>query len=403
MPPRKTATASTALAVTLLATPALAPTARSATAPAGSLYAAARERAAASADPPAGLVEALSRDLQISDDQAGVRLLNETAAADVEPQLRALLGPTYGGAWVTGPTSTMIAATTDRNQVPAITRAGVQARVVSRSLQQLNRVKAALDRASATAPRTAPIWYVDLPGNRVVVLSSTPTTARAWVDAVGVSTSAVEVVRSDEKPALFYDVRGGDGYYIDSRARCSIGFAVTKAGSPGGFVSAGHCGSEGATTAGTDWVPQGTFRGSSFPGNDYSWVEVGTNWTPLGEVDAYSAGMLPVRGSTAALVGSSVCRSGSTTHYHCGTVQQVDTSVTYSQGTVYEATRTDVCAEPGDSGGSFISGDQAQGVTSGGAGNCTKGGITYFQPVNEILTTYGLTLATAPAPPASNL
>jgi streptogrisin C len=50
------------------------------------------------------------------------------------------------------------------------------------------------------------------------------------------------------------------------------------------------------------------------------------------------------------------------------------------------------CAEPGDSGGSVISGNQAQGVTSGVTGNCTSGGTTWFQPINEILSTYGLSL-----------
>jgi hypothetical protein len=54
-----------------------------------------------------------------------------------------------------------------------------------------------------------------------------------------------------------------------------------------------------------------------------------------------------------------------------------------------------VCAEGGDSGGSFITGDQAQGVTSGGYGNCSSGGRTWFQPINEILRAYGLTLLTA--------
>jgi hypothetical protein len=52
-------------------------------------------------------------------------------------------------------------------------------------------------------------------------------------------------------------------------------------------------------------------------------------------------------------------------------------------------------SEPGDSGGSFISGDQAQGVTSGGSGDCSSGGTTFFQPVNEILSTFGLTLVTS--------
>jgi streptogrisin C len=58
-------------------------------------------------------------------------------------------------------------------------------------------------------------------------------------------------------------------------------------------------------------------------------------------------------------------------------------------------TQTTVCAEPGDSGGSFFSGDQAQGVTSGGSGDCRGGGTTFFQPVNEILQTFGLSLNTA--------
>ena len=57
--------------------------------------------------------------------------------------------------------------------------------------------------------------------------------------------------------------------------------------------------------------------------------------------------------------------------------------------------RSNACAEPGDSGGSWISGNQAQGVTSGGTGNCTSGGTMWFQPVNPILQRYGLSLTTS--------
>ena len=81
--------------------------------------------------------------------------------------------------------------------------------------------------------------------------------------------------------------------------------------------------------------------------------------------------------------------------WHCGTVQAKNQTVRYAQGTVYGLTRTNVCAEPGDSGGSWLSGNQAQGVTSCGSGNCTSGGTTYFQPVNEILSAYGLRLVTS--------
>ncbi|HTJ32155.1 MAG TPA: carbohydrate-binding protein [Dactylosporangium sp.] len=72
--------------------------------------------------------------------------------------------------------------------------------------------------------------------------------------------------------------------------------------------------------------------------------------------------------------------------------------MTYSQGTVTGLVRSNACAEPGDSGGSWLSGSQAQGVTSGGSGNCTSGGTMYYQPVNEILQAYGLTLLTTGGP-----
>ena len=104
---------------------------------------------------------------------------------------------------------------------------------------------------------------------------------------------------------------------------------------------------------------------------------------------------MTVGGSAEAAVGASVCRSGSTTGWRCGTIQAKNQTVRYSQGAVYGMTRTNACAEPGDSGGSWISGNQAQGVTSGGSGNCSSGGTTYFQPVNEILSRYGLSLVTS--------
>ena len=76
--------------------------------------------------------------------------------------------------------------------------------------------------------------------------------------------------------------------------------------------------------------------------------------------------------------------------------------MTYPQGTVNGLIRTNVCAEPGDSGGSLIAGNQAQGVTSGGSGNCSSGGTTYFQPVNEILQAYSLTLVTGGGTPPTH-
>jgi streptogrisin D len=66
--------------------------------------------------------------------------------------------------------------------------------------------------------------------------------------------------------------------------------------------------------------------------------------------------------------------------------------VNYAEGSVSGLIRTTVCAEPGDSGGSLYAGTSALGLTSGGSGNCSSGGTTYFQPVVEPLSVYGVSV-----------
>ncbi len=338
----------------------------------------------AAGQPSPSMIEALQRDLGITAEQAHTRLANEARAAGTEAALSKALGDTYAGAWLNGDASQLLVATSDAATAGAIRAKGAQPVVVSRSLSQLNTLKDRLDQAPAQAQAGASLWYVDIPSNSVVVLAKQQAAGEALLAAAGVSGDAVRVQVSAEQPQTFVNLRGGDPYYIGG-SRCSIGFSVTKGSTPG-FVSAGHCGRTGQTTSN----PSGTFQGSSFPGNDYSWVAT-PGHTPQPWVKSGSTNVI-VKGSTQATVGASICRSGSTTGWHCGTIQQHNTSVTYSQGTVSGVTRTNVCAEPGDSGGSFISGSQAQGVTSGGSGNCSSGGTTYYQPVNEILQVYGLTL-----------
>ncbi|MEW9527227.1 S1 family peptidase [Microbispora sp. NPDC049125] len=383
---RRTVIAGCALTVTafaMAATPAMAEPAP----------AAAGVSASSAVKPPPSLIEAMQRDLGISAAEAEARIANESRAAATETAVQAKIGDSFAGSWVTGPASaTQVVATTDATKASAILTAGAQPTIVGRSLSALTAAKEALDKAAASAPASTSAWYVDVRTNSVVVQSSQPAEAEAFVAASGADKAAVRVVQSSEQPRTFYDVRGGDAYYIANAARCSVGFSVRR-GSTNGFVSAGHCATVGSSLTGYNRVAMGSFQGYSFPGNDYSWAAVNSNWTPRPWVRG-SSGNVTVSGSTVAVVGASICRSGSTTGWHCGTVQQRNTSVRYSQGTVSEVTRTNVCAEPGDSGGPFISGSQAQGVTSGGSGNCSSGGTTYFQPVNEILSVYGLTLVT---------
>jgi streptogrisin C len=345
-------------------------------------------QAAPPAQPQPAVIEALQRDLGLTAEQAVTRLANESRAMSAESNLSKALGDKYAGSWLNADASKLSVATSDASAAGAIQAQGAQPVVVSRTLTELNAIKDKLDQASAEAKAGASLWYVDVPTNSIVVQAAEQAGAEALVAAAGVDKNAVRVTVAAEQPQPYINIIGGLAYYIGG-SRCSVGFSVTRGSTPG-FVTAGHCGRAGnATTS-----PSGTFQGSSFPGNDYAWVAT-PGHTPQPWVRGSGGANVIVRGSTQAVVGSSICRSGSTTGWRCGTVQQHNTSVRYSQGTVSGLTRTNVCAEPGDSGGSFISGDQAQGVTSGGYGNCSSGGETWFQPVNPILARYGLTLQTA--------
>lgn len=339
------------------------------------------------------VLKAMQRDLGLTAAQAEARLINEAEAGAVAGALRNALGRDFAGAWVHGATSAgLTVATTDASDVPAIEARGAWAEVVRHSAGELDSAKARLDRAAKkAATRDAPVWYVDVRSNAVVVRAVRPDAAKALVSAAGVASSLVQIEKTRERPRPLYDLVGGDPYYMGGR--CSIGFPITK-GTQQGFATAGHCGRAGTATTGYNQVAQGTFQASIFPGRDMAWVATNSQWTATPYVKGQGGQRIGVGGSTQSPVGASICRSGSTTGWHCGTIQQHNTSVTYPEGTISGVTRTTVCAEPGDSGGSYISGSQAQGVTSGGSGNCRSGGTTFHQPINPLLQQFGLTLKT---------
>ncbi|GAB3448010.1 S1 family peptidase [Actinophytocola sediminis] len=337
-----------------------------------------------------GLVTSMSRDLGLTEEQATARVRHEAAAIRLEPAARAAAGADFGGSWYDQERGALVVGLTGDAHAEAVRATGAEVQTVEHTLATLEAAKARLDRGGA--PADVASWHVDPMAGRVVVSVVRGSTADAEVRAFLGQAGPVKVVEVAARPEPFAaGTVGGDPFYINGNTRCSIGFSVN-----GGFVTAGHCGGTGSSVAGWDGSAMGSFAGSSFPGNDYAFVRIGNGWWTVPVVLGW--GTVPdqlVRGSGEAPVGSSICRSGSTTHWHCGQVLAKNETVNYAQGAVHQMTKTSVCAQPGDSGGSFITGDQAQGVTSGGWGNCSTGGETWFQPVNEILGVYGLSLVTA--------
>ncbi|WP_436494446.1 S1 family peptidase [Actinokineospora sp. HUAS TT18] len=334
---------------------------------------------------------------------AAAQALDATASADTlataEQTLRTSLGGAYANSWLDTATGKFTVGVTDANRAGEVRAAGAVAKVVKHSAATLSVVQSTLDARKASVPDSVTGWYVDPAANQVVVsvLRGDPA-GLAWAKASG--NSALRVEHVTEAPRPLWNIIGGQAIYFGS-GRCSVGFNARNSAGTRYVITAGHCTNLGGTVSGVGGTI-GPVAGSSFPTNDYGIIRVSSSTavsTPL--VDRYSSGTdVTVAGSTVTQVGGTVCRSGSTTGWRCGTVQAFNQTVNYGGGQiVYGLTRTSACAQPGDSGGSFVSAVvsgrvQAQGMTSGGSGNCTTGGTTFFQPVREALSAYGLTLYT---------
>ncbi|AQA11071.1 S1 family peptidase [Streptomyces samsunensis] len=233
-------------------------------------------------------------------------------------------------------------------------------------------------------------WYVDKATNKLVVTadSSVSQSEIAKIkNTAGTSADAIEVKRTSGKIQKL--ISGGDAIYASSW-RCSLGFNVRNSSGANYFVTAGHC----TDGAGTWWSNSGhtttigPTAGSSFPTNDYGLVRYSGSVSPEGTV-----GSQDITSAANPTVGQTVTRRGSTTGIHSGRVTALNATVNYGNGDiVYGMIQTTVCAEPGDSGGPLYAGSTALGLTSGGSGNCTSGGTTFFQPVVEALNAYGVSV-----------
>ncbi|MBA3524915.1 MAG: S1 family peptidase [Geodermatophilaceae bacterium] len=253
-------------------------------------------------------------------------------------------------------------------------------------------LQGALDRLNRDALIAGTAWSVDPTTNQVVISADATVTGdkRTRLDAV---TSALgERVRVESAPGtLSLQVNGGKAIY-GGQYRCSAGFNVRN-GSTYYFLTAGHC-----TNLASVWYQnsaktnkQGTRTGTSFPTNDYGIVKYDAGVAHPGNVFLYG-GTQEITTAANAFVNEQVRRSGSTTQVRSGKVTGLNATVNYAEGTVFGMIKTNVCAEGGDSGGPLFDNTIALGLTSGGNGNCTSGGTTYFQPVTEALTAYNVSI-----------
>ena len=206
-----------------------------------------------------GIARALERDLGISRSRRGraADLPGPGGAASRTPSSAGSAPPSRARGSIPRRTCCTSASPT-HGAAAAVQAAGAKAVVVDDTLAELRGLAGVARRGDPAAADQVPSWYVDVATNSVVV-SVRPggeAAAQALVERAGVPAGSVSFEATEEAPQTFIDIVGGNAYYIGSGSRCSVGFAVT-----GGFVTAGHCGTTGATTT----SPSGTFARVELP------------------------------------------------------------------------------------------------------------------------------------------
>ncbi|MBO4204970.1 S1 family peptidase [Micromonospora echinofusca] len=313
------------------------------------------------------------------------------ASPDAAASLSERLGDRSAGAYADA-SGKMVVTVTDEAAARQVRAAGATAKIVKRGAAELNRATSVLEK-SAKIPGTA--WWIDPVSNQVVMsVDSTVTGAKLDRVKAAVESLGGTVRLESESGVLSTRISGGQAIYAGGGGRCSLGFNVRNSAGTYYFLTAGHC-----TNISSSWYSNsaqtsllGTRTGTSFPGNDYGIVRHSNSANAAGNLYLYNGSYRDITAAGNAYVGQSVQRSGSTTGLRSGSVTALNATVNYAEGSVYGMIRTSVCAEPGDSGGALVSGTIALGLTSGGSGNCTWGGTTYFQPVTEALSAYGVSI-----------
>lgn len=324
------------------------------------------------------------------------RTLKAADASDLASQLEGLLGDALAGSYYDAGEQQLVVNVIpgDNNQVVVqAKKAGAAVREVDNSMSEL-RTGAQTLKSEATIPGTS--WAIDPRTNKILVTADSTVTGAKWdrlestVDSLGSGMATIK-----KSAGTFKTFASGGDAVFGGGARCSLGFNVTAGDGSPAFLTAGHCGvAEDQWSDAQGGQPIATVDQAVFPGEgDFALVTYDDPATEAPSEVNLGDQTVPISRAADATVGQQVFRMGSTTGLADGQVLGLNATVNYPEGTVTGLIQTDVCAEPGDSGGSLFTQDGlAIGLTSGGSGDCTAGGETFFQPVTTALEAVDATL-----------
>ncbi|MFK4085388.1 S1 family peptidase [Kribbella sp. NPDC020789] len=291
---------------------------------------------------------------------------------------------------------------------------GLSPRTVARGEKALTALQTKVQAlADKSGSRQVQSIGADLPSDRLQVVLQPGVQSAKTVALVkqlkGIP--GVDVSTNSTTLTMTADVIGGQIMDLVPGTNCSLGFPGTRNGGDNVMLSAGHCVEGNPMVQNSSGVRLGVGVASRFrtgsPSVDMGLMDIDSNNVGRGYIDNRNGQTTRVTGSSKAPVGSTICKAGNTTGWTCGTITQYNLTVNYggAGGSVTSTSglaRSTVCTEGGDSGGAYISGTIAQGMTSGGPsdghdcgwnqGSNATGSYSFYQPVVDAAQYYGVTL-----------
>ncbi|MFI6096304.1 fibronectin type III domain-containing protein [Lentzea sp. NPDC051213] len=362
--------------------------------------------------PPAA-VNGVAEALGVSAEQARTQLVAQDEAHKKFKGLPQDLRAQLAGHWFDPEAKALTVSVTSAKAAEQASALGVRATIVGRSAAELDRLLGEVRKLVGQGVPGVYSWGVDLKDNQVDVTVNTSKKTQATeqfltkVRALGAGVNVVQTKSQQSQQAG--TVQPGSPWWPGSESNCSIGFAATDSNGGKHFLTAGHCTNDANQAAYGQSGQQNKLGTSNVGGSrsvnaregDMGVVAVTEpGWTLSAAVNTWGQPAITVTGSAEAMVGDRVCHSGNTSKWQCGEVKYTHKAVDYGGGLIIEdLTWTTACSRGGDSGGGWLLGDKAVGLHDGGPSQCVQNptqddDLSIFQPVNEALRKWSLTLVT---------
>lgn len=184
----------------------------------------------------------------------------------------------------------------------------------------------------------------------------------------------------------------------DLAKNCTSG-VVARKGERYGMLTAGHCFANGAAvfhgyqTAGevTARSLGGTVDGEFVVGDPPEGSLLPTNWVYYSNTNNHRS-MSSVAVASSEVVGQTICKAGAQTSGACGQITAVGVTLLIEGITLTQQRKTNLCVEPGDSGGPFLNAGVFHGLIS--AGSTSPSCVSTYSAAENILSVLGASLVT---------